>query len=197
MNSIAKSVLCLLILLLGVGGGCSLESKLASNSDLSGGLSAMQIRSPAFRDDHEIPKKFTAEGENISPPIRWSKGPSGVKEFLLIVEDVDAKTPHDREGRPAVHWMVYNIPASVTELPEGASRGMTLPEGKNYLGDYAYAGPKPPKGKKHTYYFQIFALDTVQNFPPGLDRDGLAKLFVGNVLTKGVVTGTYGGEPEK
>ena len=89
--------------------------------------------------------------------------------------------------------MVYEIPAAVTELPEGAAgNGLPYPQGKNYLGQQGYAGPKPPKDSKpHRYYFQIFAVDTPQKLPPGLDRQQLMKKFKGHVLTTGEMVGLY------
>src|SRR4051794_32747386 len=90
-------------------GGCSSESKLASNSDLSGGLWSLSVNSPAFNSDGMIPVKYTADGENVSPPLTWSGGPSGTREFILIVQDPDA--PGDF---PYLHWFVYRIPATMT-----------------------------------------------------------------------------------
>src|SRR5437867_3429960 len=114
--TIAFCAVCAVCAMLGLSlAGCSAESKLASNSDLSGGLWGVALHSAAFKHMEAIPEKYTQEGMNLSPPLNWSKGPSLLKEWALIVEDADAKMP---DGRPAAHWMVYKIPASVTELPE-------------------------------------------------------------------------------
>lgn len=173
-------------------GGCSAESKLASKSTLSGGLWSVKVQSPAFEHEGEIPEKYTQEGMNVSPPLKWSAGPSGVKEWVLIVEDADRQVSEGPEkGRPMLHWMVYGIPGNVTELPEGAASQMKYMQGKNSSGENSYAGPMPLPGKKHRYFFQVFALDTEQDFSPGMTRLELAEKFKGNVLSKGQLVGTY------
>jgi Raf kinase inhibitor-like YbhB/YbcL family protein len=177
-----------LCVLASIAAGCSAESKLASNSDLSGGLWGVVIRSPAFRDMDPIPQKYTQEGENLSPPLQWSKGPNLVREWILIVQDPDAK---NQEGYPLTHWSVFKIPANVHALPEGASTSIPYPQGRNYQGKDAYAGPKPPPGKAHRYFFQIFAVDEEQEIRPGEDRATVIRNFRGHVLSKGQLIGTY------
>ena len=173
-------------------GGCSAEGKLASRGELSGGLWTVKVSSPAFEHQGEIPELYTRDGLNLSPPLKWSAGPAGLKEWVLIVEDADATARSGPgKGRPLCHWLVYKIPAHVTELPERASEDMKYSQGRNYTGETGYAGPNPPKGKKHRYYFQLFALDEVQDFAPGLDGAELVKQFKGHVLSKGQLIGTY------
>jgi Raf kinase inhibitor-like YbhB/YbcL family protein len=175
-----------------VGGCGSAANKLAMNSDLTGGLYGLSVTSTAFANNSPIPERYTADGMDISPPLKWGKGPNLTKEFALIVEDADAR---GAKGRPACHWMVYKIPADVTELPEAASRNLLYPQGKSYLGESGYAGPNPPRGgKPHRYYFQVFALDTEQDWPPGADRDTIRQMFKGHVLSKGMLIGTYQAE---
>jgi Raf kinase inhibitor-like YbhB/YbcL family protein len=171
--------------------GCSASNKLAMNSDLTGGLYAISVSSPAFQNNGPIPERYTEDGMNLSPPLKWSKGPNLVKEWVVIVEDADARGD---KGRPLVHWAIYRIPANVTELPEGASRNTTFTQGKNYQGESAYAGPQPPPGKLHHYYFEVFALDTEQDWPAGADRDTIRSMFKGHVLSKGMLIGTYQAE---
>jgi Raf kinase inhibitor-like YbhB/YbcL family protein len=185
-RGLATSALGCLILALGVG--CSAEGKLAANSELSGGLWTVPVSSSAFRQGEAIPAKYTADGQNISPPLKWSRGPSGVKEWILVVQDADAKGPNDY---PLSQWSVFKIPASVTEFPEGASKMIKYPQGKNYLGEAAYAGPNPPGGKVHRYYFQLFAVDADQDIPNGATRDYITSHFKGHVLSKGWLMGTY------
>ena len=174
--------------------GCNAESKLASNSELAGGLWTVSIKSSAFKNSEAIPERYTQDGANMSPPLSWSKGPSGLKEWALIVQDPDAKT---KEGYPETNWAVYKIPADVTELPEGASRTLKNPQGLNFNGEVGYAGPKPPPGKTHRYFFQLFALDTVQDIPNGADRATVKEKFKGHVLSQGLLIGTYTGPEEK
>lgn len=176
----------------GLVSGCSAEGKLASKSALSGGLWTVKVQSPAFEHQGEIPEKYTQEGMNVSPPLKWSAGPAGVKEWVVIVEDADSKvTQGPEKGRPALHWMVYGIPGNVHELPEGAASQGTYLQGKNYSGETGYAGPMPPAGKKHRYYFQVFALDSEQSFTSGMTRTQLAEKLKGHVLSKGQLIGTY------
>ena len=177
-----------MLLTLGVGAGCSAEGKLASNSELSGGLWTVAVNSSAFKNGEAIPEKYAADGMNISPPLKWSKGPSGLKQWVLIVQDADAKV---KEGYPATHWAVFQIPANVTELPEGASKTIKYPQGKNYEGGVGYAGPNPSGDKPHRYYFQLFALDTEQDIPNGATRAEVIQNFKGHVLSKGYLIGTY------
>ena len=173
-------------------GGCSAEGKLAENSELTGGLWTVKLESPAFKNAEEMPEKYTQDGLNVSPPLKWSGGPSGIKEWAIIVEDADASYKDGpMKGLPLTHWIIYKIPPHVTELPEGASTSTKFPQGKNYKGEIGWAGPKPPSGKKHRYYFQIFALDTEQDWSAGLDRKELGKSFKGVVLSKGHLVGTY------
>lgn len=171
--------------------GCSAEDKLLDRTDKFGGLWGVRITSSAFDNGQAIPKKYTQYGQNISPPLHWSKGPEQLKQWLLIMEDANKRV--DNKGRPAVHWLVYKIPADVTSLPEGAaSNGLAYTQGRNYLNRQSYDGPKPPMdAEPHHYYFQIFALDTEQNFPPGLDRAQIIRRFKGHVLTTGELVGLY------
>jgi Raf kinase inhibitor-like YbhB/YbcL family protein len=186
-----SAVACLLLVL---GAGCSAESKLASNSDLSGGLWTIAVNSSAFKQMEAIPEKYAADGMNTSPPLKWSKGPNLLKEWALIVQDADEKL---EDGYPATLWSVYRIPANVTELPEGASKSMSYPQGKNYKGENGYVGPSAKPGKRHRIYFQVFALDEPQDIPAGADRETIRKLFKGHVLSKGILIGTYTGPEEK
>jgi Raf kinase inhibitor-like YbhB/YbcL family protein len=169
-----------------LSGGCNNDSKLATASQRSGGLWSIRVSSTAFDDGKAIPAKYTADGENISPPISWSGGPGGTKEFAVIVEDPDA--PGDM---PAVHWLVYKVPTNMTNLPEGASRGANLMQGINYTGQTGWAGPDPKPGKAHRYYFQVLALSDTVNAKPGMTRAEVAQAYKGFVLGKGVLVGTY------
>src|SRR6476620_3326731 len=116
-----------LVAFVAVLAGCGPERNLASNKELSGGLWSISVTSPAFRDGEPIPKKYTKDGENISPPLKRSSGPSGTTGYIVIVEDPDAV-----KKVPALHWLVYRIPCGTNELPENASASGNLVQGKNY-----------------------------------------------------------------
>jgi len=177
-------------LLLGLASGCnsSHEDILAMNQPKSGGLWALRVTSSAFKDGEMIPAKYTADGDDVSPPLKWNHGPDGVVQYVVVVED-----PYKGGKLPAEHWIVFNIPVSDhPELPENAAASMNLMQGTNYKGGVGYAGPNPPKGQLHTYYFQVFAVNSKLNAQPGATREELGKALEGSVLSKGVLKGTYG-----
>ena len=156
----------------------------------------LKITSSAFAQGHPIPKKYTGEGTDVSPPLEWSEIPDGTKELALICDDPDA--PRDE---PWVHWLIYKIPATAKGLPEGVPRKARLkepagalqgknswPEGKNT----GYGGPMPPPGHGvHHYYFKLYALDAPLPDEPGLDKKALLEKIRGHVLAEGVLMGTY------
>lgn len=152
------------------------------------GLSGMIIKSNAFEDKGKIPSKYTCDGENISPELSWSGFPEGTKSFALIVEDPDA---------PAgtwIHWVLYDIPASVTELPEGVPDDEILPNGArhglNDFKDIGYGGPCPPRGV-HRYFFKLYALDEKLGLKSGLSKKSLQEKMKGHVIAESEIYGTY------
>jgi Raf kinase inhibitor-like YbhB/YbcL family protein len=122
---------------------------------------ALTLTSPAFGLGAEIPARYTADGENISPPLEWSGVTGDAKSLVLIVEDPDAPDP-EHPQRTWVHWLLYNIPPGASSLPEGV-RDADLPEGtrvgSNDWGRKAWGGPDPAIGQ-HRYFFRLYALDT-------------------------------------
>src|SRR2546430_8128098 len=109
---------------------------------------ALVLTSPAFADNGAIPKQYTCEGADISPPLNWSAAPQGTKTFALIVDDPDAPDPRAPK-MTWVHWVIHNIPADAKSLPEGAAeRGVPAGAGEG-LQDWkraGYGGPRPPNG---------------------------------------------------
>lgn len=156
----------------------------------------LTITSSAFTQGHPIPKKYTGEGADVSPPLSWSGLPEGTKELVLICDDPDA--PRDE---PWVHWVIYKIPASATGLPEGVPRKSRLkdpagvlqgknswPEGENI----GYRGPMPPPGHGvHHYYFKLYALDAPLDVEPGLDKKAILEKIRDHVLADGALMGIY------
>ena len=118
---------------------------------------AFELRSSAFGDQQPIPAKYTADGDDISPPLEWSNPPAGTKSFVLVVEDPDAPSGIFR------HWGLYNIMGDRTRLPEGVGHGVKTEDlgmGVNDFGEPRYRGPAPPEGHgTHHYHFKIAALD--------------------------------------
>lgn len=151
-------------------------------------LSELQLTSTAFPAHGAIPRKHTGEGEDVSPPLAWSKLPSGSRSLAVISHDPDA--PLVEPGTYGfVHWVLYNIPANVAELPEGA-RGYTA--GVNNMGKQGYNGPMPPNGHgAHHYYFWLFALDDDLDLEPGLTLWQLLEKIEPHVLGMNRLVGTY------
>jgi Raf kinase inhibitor-like YbhB/YbcL family protein len=151
----------------------------------------MHLRSSAFVGGGAIPVRCTCEGDDVSPPLAWSGAPEGTRSFALVVDDPDAPDP-SAPKMTWVHWVLYNIPASVTSLAEGASR--RLPpgalEGRNDWKRTGYGGPCPPVGR-HRYFHKLYALDAEL---PDLREPTKAKLetaMKGHVLAQAELVGTY------
>ena len=152
----------------------------------------IQIVSDALGADGSIDLRHTAYGDNLSPPLRWTPV-EGAVAYALILEDPDAPSP-----RPFVHWLIWNIPAADTSLPEGVTAEPRPPglggaiEGLNGAGGVGYHGPHPPAGSGvHHYHFQVFALDQPLELEPGADIDALRAAMDGHVLADGELVGTY------
>ena len=111
----------------------------------------MILKSSAFEDMQTIPPKFAKGGQNISPPLSWEDVPEGTKSFALSIVD------HHPVAKNFVHWMVSDIDARITFLPEAASNSAQMPAGSKELK--AYTGPNPPSGS-HDYEFTLYALKT-------------------------------------
>ena len=151
----------------------------------------LTITSKAFADGQSIPAKYTEDGQDVSPPLAWSDVPPGTKELALIVDDPDAPT-----AQPWVHWVIYKIPADVTELAEGiATKGeLSAPaaalQGKNSWGSIGYRGPAPPSGVHH-YHFKLYALGAELNLTSGAGKDALLAAMKPHILAEGKLIGTY------
>ncbi|MGK5023388.1 YbhB/YbcL family Raf kinase inhibitor-like protein [Janthinobacterium sp. RB2R34] len=135
--------------------------------------------------------KYSEYADGVSPPLSWSTV-AGAKSYAIIMEDPDAPQ------KPFVHWLAWNIPSTVTSLPEGLQEQprLTEPEGvlqgRTTRGSIGYYGPRPPVGDPaHHYHFQVFALDAVLSLPFGADRDQLLQAMQGHVLAKGELVGRY------
>lgn len=151
-------------------------------------LSELQLKSPAFESGAPIPSRYTGEGENISPPLEWTNVPEGTCSFAVICHDPDA--PLVSAGTYGfVHWVLYNIPASVTTLSEGAGEYTKGPNDANKDG---YMGPMPPNGHgTHHYFFWLFALDEELNLEAGLTLWQLLERIDPHVIGMNRLVGTY------
>ena len=153
---------------------------------------SLSLDSPAFAPNEAIPTRHTCDGDEVSPPLRWSGLPAGTRSLALIVDDPDAPDPAKPE-RTWVHWVLYNLPATAAELPEGAATAQ-LPAGtREGLNDWkrtGYGGPCPPVGR-HRYFHKLFALDTELPDLGQPDKAKLLKAMEGHVLGQAELVGTY------
>lgn len=154
----------------------------------------MILESQAFTQNQLIPREHTADGVDVSPALVWSGIPPTTSELALIVDDPDAPT-----AEPWVHWILYKIPPSTTELIEHipsvlrvAALGGAL-QGKNSWPDrIGYSGPEPPRGHGlHHYHFQLYALNAPLDLEPGVDKASLLAAMQGHILATGELVGTY------
>ena len=150
---------------------------------------AFAISSKDFQNGSEIPKKFTCDGQDVSPDLSWTDPPEGTKTFALIADAPDA---------PAgtwTHWVLFDLPASTTSLNESLSKAEQLPDGskqgRNDFRKIGYNGPCPPAGKPHRYFFKVYALDRKLNIKPGAGRSEVEKAMQGHVQAQGEYMGTY------
>ncbi|MFM8525896.1 MAG: YbhB/YbcL family Raf kinase inhibitor-like protein [Cyanobacteriota bacterium] len=155
------------------------------------------LESPAFADGALIPAIHTADGLDLSPPLRWGGAPAGTGSFALVMEDPDA---------PAgtwVHWVLFNIPADLQALPSGLDRSPQLANGARHGGCWGvreahrigYQGPEPPPGPMHRYVFSLYALDGSLSLEPAVTLARLRPAMQGHQLAVAQLTGLYRRRP--
>jgi Raf kinase inhibitor-like YbhB/YbcL family protein len=149
---------------------------------------AIAVTSPAFEDGGMIPKKFTCDGENISPPLNIGDVPTETRSLTLIADDPDAP------GGTWVHWVLYNLPPKTTELPESMPVDEKIQNdarhGVTDFREFGYGGPCPPSGT-HRYYFKVYALDTLLDLSGRVTKADVVKAMQGHVLAEGQLMGRY------
>jgi Raf kinase inhibitor-like YbhB/YbcL family protein len=150
---------------------------------------AFKLRSPAFAPGGEIPTKHACEGSDVSPPLRWTDPPEGTKGFALTMDDLDSTSG------VGVHWVLYGIPATLSELPEGIrpqdSVSGIASQGLNDLDTIGYSGPCPPPGPAHRYSFKLYALDTLVSLPARRTKGELRKAIYERVVVRVELIGRY------
>jgi Raf kinase inhibitor-like YbhB/YbcL family protein len=173
--------LCLLTLT-----GCAAP---ADDSKPGGPAMTVDLTSAAFKEGDSIPKQYTADGKDMSPPLHWTEPPPGTKSFALICEDPDAPRG------TWTHWVLFNLSPDTRDLPEAVPAKETLNngarQGNNDFKKIGYGGPAPPKGKLHRYLFKVFALDTMLELPTGATKETLIGAMKGHELAQGHLTGVY------
>jgi Raf kinase inhibitor-like YbhB/YbcL family protein len=167
-----------------------------SGAPPGGGAAPMTLTTTAFADGAPIPVRHTQAGEQISPALTWSHAPANTVSFVLHMHDLEVA--RNRTTDDQVHWLVWNVPAASTGLPEGVPSGAELPDGSRQTSASGpvYRGPgAPANGPMHHYTFEIFALDTKLDVQPGADafetRTAVMKAMQGHVLGKAVYMGRF------
>jgi Raf kinase inhibitor-like YbhB/YbcL family protein len=152
-------------------------------------MAAFQLKSSAFSNGGAIPTQFTCDGTDVSPALSWNDPPAGTKTFALIMDDPDA---------PAgtwVHWVLYDLPAGVRELPEGVPKAKDLEsgarQGSNDFRRIGYGGPCPPRGAAHRYSFRLYALDRETRLPAGAAKGDLERAMKGHILAQSELIGRF------
>lgn len=177
-------ILCCLIVVI----GCSPHSDVTDPA-VKGDEAVIKLTSPVLKDGGAIPAKYTADGQDVSPALAWADVPKETKTLVLICDDPDAP------GGTWVHWVVYNIPVTVSGLPEGVPNQAVLDngaqQGKSDFKRPGYGGPAPPSGT-HRYFFKLYALDTALKLEPKTaTKDVLVNAMSGHIIGNGQLMGTY------
>ncbi len=152
-------------------------------------IAKFSLTSQVLQNGGFIPEKYTCDGTDVSPQLFWAM-PENTKSLALIMDDPDAP------GGIFSHWVLFNIPANVTSLPEGVPKvdrpdGLGI-QGKNDFDNNGYDGPCPPAGKPHTYRFILYSLDAELNLKPGASKDEVEKAMEGHIINKVELNGKYG-----
>lgn len=168
--------------------GCSEAQQSHSTPEPKSPMS-IQLTSSAFTEGQPIPAQYTCQGADISPPLKWTGVPDNAKSLALICDDPDAPRG------TWVHWVLYGLPASVSELDAHCPTTPTLPnvakQGRNDFGRLGYGGPCPPPGKPHRYQFKLYALDAQVTLDPGATKAQLLAAMRNHILAEGRLMGTY------
>jgi Raf kinase inhibitor-like YbhB/YbcL family protein len=155
-------------------------------------VAALRLTSPAFHHDADLPERHTAEGGDVSPPLRWAGVPDEAKELVLVCDDPDA------EAGVFTHWVVYGISPDLDHLPEGLPKDTIIEEpvsvlqGLNEFGEAGYTGPQTPEDvdvAPHRYFFRLFVLDVELDLPPGVTRSDLRKAAKEHVIAQAELVG--------
>lgn len=154
----------------------------------------INLKSPVFLNQEEIPKKYTQEGENLSPPLEWNNVPNKTKEIVIICDDSDIENPV-----PWVHWVLYGISPKLKKIPTGIKKkknvllkgsSFNVFQGVNSFKNNGYDGPKQISNKGiHKYFFKIYAIDKTIDFDPTIGKDKILQLIRGHVLSYAEIIG--------
>jgi Raf kinase inhibitor-like YbhB/YbcL family protein len=156
----------------------------------------LTVTSTSFANNGVLAEVYTQNGQNKSPALSWTAGPADTQSYVVLAEDTGVK-----RAEPIDHWVVYDIPANTTMLPEGLGveaklvSPMGAIQGKNIANKVGYIGPKPPAGETHPYHFEVFALDKkLDLLPDKTNRNAVVNAMKGHVLAQGEMIAEYTGK---
>ncbi len=151
---------------------------------------AFELTSSAFKDGEPIPRKYTCDGTDVSPPLHWTVPPAATRSYVLIADDPDAPMG------TWVHWVIYNLPLDLRGLPEGVpAKDLVLDGARQGITDFkrvGYGGPCPPPGKPHRYFFKLYALDKLLDLKPRATKAQVLDACKGHILAEAQLMGLYG-----
>jgi len=186
----SANIVFFIVLLIGCQSGGQVANQQQPSSDTPrGSVMTFWLQSPSFSGGSSIPKKFTCEGSDVSPPLQWSDPPANTQSLALIADDPDA---------PAgtwTHWVVYDLPPNLRQLPEAVPKQATIPgggsQGTNDFGKIGYGGPCPPPGNPHRYFFRLYALEKKLDLKPGATKQQVVGAMQNHILAQVELMGTY------
>ena len=146
----------------------------------------LKLESTAFSDGEEIPRKYGYKNANVNPPLKISDIPPETKSLVIIMDDPDAQAA---VGKLWVHWVIWNILPNTTDIPESSVPTGAI-EGRTDFGENQYGGPAPPD-KRHTYVFQLYALNTKLDLPQNSNKTDVQNSMKNHILAEAVLKGTY------
>ncbi len=162
--------------------GCQGDTRPAPTE--GGNQMTITITSTAFKEGDKIPRLYSCDDQNVSPPLAWTGVPSNTVSLALIMDDPDAPSG------TFVHWVLFNLPATLTGLEQGKTGGGA--DGKNDFGRLGYGGPCPPRGSTHRYFIKLYAVDKTLELKSGASKAQVESAMRGHILAQGQLMGRYG-----
>ena len=151
---------------------------------------ALTLTSSAFEDQERIPREYTGDGEDLSPPLSWEGVPEGTQGLVLICDDPDAPSG------TWDHWILYDVSPQNTNLEEGIPAEDVVAgvgkQGRNDFGNIGYGGPAPPRGKPHHYSFRLYAVGAPTGLDPGASKQDVLDAIQDHTLAQAELVGLYG-----
>lgn len=188
------------LLFVGIGAVVIIVGAIIIDRDSASGVGAVSenknmsstliLNTSAFENGQTIPSKYTCDGDNVSPPLAIAGVPEGTKSFALIMDDPDVPKQLKLDG-VFDHWVLFNIPADIREIPEGGSMGVA---GANSAGKDAYTGACPPaqyEPSEHRYFLKLYALDLKLDLRAGASKKDVLMAIEGHVIGQAELVGRY------